>query len=211
MLGSSVSHLPISSSLPLQAALLFLAQRWFLLSLPRGHSCRDLRERVCTCLCQRWTHSRAHPRWRSRKTARARMDAPPASSSLAPAEASKRSSTTVHSVACAQSRRLGERLSAESPVRLSILCMKQCCVRGSPFFRGNRGCLLQLLKRLRRGLPLEDGDERRADRDREEQRHVQGGRRVAKPCALVLSLARALSRPLIYLFSLSRCTSRITR
>ena len=206
MLGSSVSHLPISSSLPLQAALLFLAERWFLLFLPRVHSCRDLRERVCTCRCQRWTHSRAHPRWRSRKTARARMDAPPVSSSLAPAEASKRSSTTVHSVACAQSRRLGERLSAESPDRLSMFCMKQ-----RSQLRSRESYLSRVSPSASARAPLEDGDERRADRDREEQRHVQGGRRVAKPCALVLSLARALSRPLIYIFSLSRCTSRITR
>ena len=195
MLASSVSHLPISSSLPLQAALLFLAQRWFLLSLPRVHFCRDLRERVCTCRCQRWTHSRAHPRWRSRKTARARMDAPPASSSLAPAEASKRSSTTVHSVACAQSRRLGERLSAESPG------MKQCCVRGSPFFRGNRGCLLQLLKRLRRGLPWRmatSGEPTETARSKDMYKVVAGWQSLAHSC----SHARARSHVHSFIYSL---------
>ena len=210
MLGSSVSHLPISSSVPLQAALLFLAERWFLLFLPRVHSCRDLRERVCTCPRQRWTHSRAHPRWRSRKAARARMDAPPASSSLAPAEASKRSSTTVHSVACAQSRRLSERLSAESPVRLSMHeAAKSTAIAGvRPF----RGCLLELLKRLPGAGSL--GRWRRAESRQRPRgaktctRWLPGGKTLR---TRALTRARALTSTHLYLFSLSRCTSRITR
>ena len=204
MLGSSVSPLPISSSLPLQAALLFLAERWFLLFLPRVHSCRDLRERVCTCPRQRWTHSRVHPR-RSRKTARARMDAPPAPSSLvAPAEASKRSSTTVHSVACAQSCRLGERLSAESPVLFSMRCL---CILFS--FAGAPAQGRPVEAAVARA-PLEDGDQRRADRDREEQRHVQGGRRVAKPCHSC-SHSRALSHVHSFIYSLFLATHHASR